>query len=144
MALPLAKMMIRAGHALLSDADVIIPIPIHRTRLLSRRYNQSALLARSISQITGIPCLFDALTRRVKTVPQTGLTRGQRASNVSGVFAVEPRYMFSVSDKTVLLIDDVATSRATLKAATRALQRKKARRVDVLVFALVIKDETDL
>lgn len=130
--------MARAGGELLSEADVLIPVPLHRGRLARRRFNQAALLASAVSKQSGVPADPFALRRVKATPPQVGLTRSQRAANVQGVFQVPPDRRIAVEGKAAVLIDDVMTSGATINAAARALLRAGAARVDVLVFARVV------
>ena len=130
--------MARAGDELLVDADVLVPVPLHPLRLALRRFNQSALLARAISRGCGVPVDLDALARVKPTPPQVGLTRSQRALNVQGAFRVVEERAIGVLGRSVVLVDDVLTSGATINAASRALLRAGARRVDVLVFARVV------
>ncbi len=137
---PMGAWMTRAGEELLSEADVLVPVPLHRWRLATRQFNQSVLLARSISRRCGVPVDVDALRRRKATTPQVGLSRSQRATNMQGAFTVDPERGIAVAGRAVVLIDDVLTSGATINAASRALLRADARRVDVLVFARVVND----
>ncbi|WP_158811959.1 ComF family protein [Beijerinckia sp. L45] len=130
--------MARAGDELLTEADVLMPVPLHRGRLARRRFNQAALLARTISERTGVPMEAFALTRVKPTPPQVGLTRTQRAANVQGAFRVPAEARGAVAGKAVVLVDDVMTSGATINAASRAVLRGGAKRVDVLVFARVV------
>ena len=139
---PMGAWMARAGDDLISEADILIPVPLHRLRLATRRFNQSALLARAIGRASGVPVDTDALQRRKPTRPQVGLTRSQRAANVQGAFRVAPERAGAVAGRAVVLVDDVLTSGATINAAARALLRAGARRVDVLVFARVVVDGT--
>ncbi len=130
--------MARAGDELLTEADVLVPVPLHPRRLALRRFNQSALLAQAISRGCGVPVDMDALARVKPTPPQVGMTRSQRALNVQGAFRVVPEHAIGVDGRAVVLVDDVLTSGATLNAAARALLRGGARRVDALVFARVV------
>ena len=130
--------MARAGDALLAEADLLVPVPLHRLRLIRRRFNQSALLARAVSARCGVPVSVETLVRDKPTPPQVGLTRTQRALNVQGAFRVPIERRFAIEGQAVVLVDDVLTSGATINAASRALLRGGARRVDVLVFARVI------
>jgi ComF family protein len=129
-----------AGAELLADADLIVPVPLDRWRLLRRRYNQAAILAREISAATGVP--WDPLVlRRVKrTQSQVGLTSDQRRRNVQGAFAVAPGRGGAVDGRAVVLVDDVITTGATVEACARALKRAGARQVDVLALALVTSE----
>ncbi len=131
----MGRWMARSGEELLVDADVLVPVPLHRTRLVARRFNQSALLARSISALAGVPVDVDVLRRVKATAPQVGLTRTRRSLNLQGAFKVSGDV--PLEGRAVVLVDDVLTSGATANAAARALLRGGARRVDVLVFALV-------
>jgi ComF family protein len=138
LAKPMGLWMARAGAELLGDAHALIPVPLHRGRLFSRRFNQAAALATSISRASGIP--FDPLAlRRVKaTVPQVGLSRAQRADNVQGAFRVTEEGRPRIAGRNLVLVDDVLTSGATIDACARALLRGGAQRVDALVFARVV------
>ena len=133
--------MARAGDEVLTEADVLVPIPLHRTRLMMRLYNQSALLARAVSERCGVPVCVDALLRAKATPPQVGLTRTQRALNMQGAFVVPSDKRIEIEGRAIVLVDDVLTSGATVNAASRALLRAGASRVDVLVFARVVTGE---
>jgi ComF family protein len=122
---------------LINAADCIVPVPLARLRLLSRRYNQAQILAAELSRQTAKPCLPLALLRTRSTSRQIGLTRRERERNVSGAFAVAPGAIAEIAGKSVLLIDDVMTTGATATAATKALKKAGAARVDVLALALV-------
>ena len=122
---------------LINAADCIVPVPLARFRLLSRRYNQAQILAAELSRQADKPCLPLALLRTRSTARQIGLTRRERQRNVSGAFAVAPGATAQIAGKSVLLIDDVMTTGATVSAATKALKTAGAARVDVLALALV-------
>jgi ComF family protein len=130
----------RAGAELLAEADAIVPVPLHNRRLWWRRYNQSALLSGAISRLTGKPLLTHVLRRIRATGQQVGLTRTQRDDNVRGAFRVADSSRMAIERKRILLVDDVYTTGATVKAATRALMRAGASAVDVLVFARVVRE----
>jgi ComF family protein len=134
----MGRWMARAGRDLLAEADALIPVPLHWRRLWARRFNQSAALARQISEVSGAGVLFDAL-RRVRATPQqVGLNKSERAENVQGAFRVPEDARAAVAGKRLILIDDVLTSGATADTCARALLRAKAAQVDVLVFARVV------
>jgi ComF family protein len=133
--------MARAGTEVIANADVIVPVPLHRRRLWLRRFNQSAMLAQAIARLTGKPFAPAALTRIRATAQQVGLSQAARDDNVRGAFRVLPPEKPSVAGRRVLLVDDVYTTGATVKAATRALLRGGAIAVDVLVFARVVRGE---
>ena len=138
MAKPMGAWMARAGAELLTEADMLVPVPLHRNRLWTRKFNQSAELAQVVSRHCGVPMDAFALARIKPTVPQVGLTRTKRAENVQGAFRVPDEARFRLIDRNVVLVDDVLTSGATINAASRALLRGGAKRVDVLVFARVV------
>src|SRR5271157_1806112 len=136
LARPIARWMARAGVDLLADADLLTPVPLHALRLWRRRFNQAAALAREISRAAGKPCDVGALLRVKATHSQVGLSRARRAENVQGAFRAADGA--PVRGMNVVLVDDVLTSGATANAASRALLRAGASRVDVLVFARVV------
>ena len=129
--------MARAGAELVGEADLIVPVPLHRFRLISRRFNQAAL-AHSVSQASVVPLDTQALMRLKQTPPQVGLSRPQRAGNVQGAFRVPEEAKPKIYGTRIVLVDDVLTSGAMANAASRALLRGGAKNVDVLVFARVV------
>jgi len=131
--------MARAGAELLADAELIVPVPLHRRRLWWRRFNQSAALAQAVAIASGRSCAPLALARVKATRQQVGLSGAERGRNVAGAFRVLPGARAEVGGRRVLLVDDVYTTGATVKAATRALLRGGAAAVDVLVFARVVR-----
>jgi ComF family protein len=135
MAAHLAKWLARAGADVIDPADVIVPVPLHRWRLLMRAYNQSALLARALGRVAGKVVAADALMRTKSTVSQGGLSRTERRRNVAKAFAVHRPA--AVEGKRVLLIDDVLTSGATANACAVTLIHAGATSVDVLALARV-------
>jgi ComF family protein len=133
----MARTMCRAGHELFAECNLIVPVPLYRWRLWSRRFNQSALLADGLAKLTGLPA-DPCMLRRVKaTRQQVGLSAAQRQDNVRGAFRVPETLRPRLAQLAVLLVDDVYTSGATVKAASRALLRAGAASVDVLTFARV-------
>ena len=126
-----------AGQDLLADAEVIVPVPMGRLRLILRRYNQAAMLAHELSLVTGLPVSTLALRRAKRTPRQVGLTRVQRLQNVAGAYAVAGGRQAEIAGKRVVLVDDVITTGATVDACARTLKRAGAVRVDVLALALV-------
>lgn len=134
----MARWMTRAGKDLLTDADLLVPVPLHRWRLFSRRFNQAAVLARAIGRQSGVAFDPAILVRVRPTRPQVGLTRVQRADNVQGAFKAPEASRHRLDGRKIVLVDDVLTSGATLNAAARVLIRAGAARVDALVFARVM------
>jgi ComF family protein len=127
----------RTGAVLLPEADLLVPVPLHRTRLFARRYNQAALLALEIAKRTGVPVDVLGLVRDRRTPSQGTRTRAGRERNVRGAFLVTPPLAAKIQGKRVLLVDDVMTSGATANACARVLGRAGAAAVDVLTIARV-------
>jgi ComF family protein len=136
----MALWMSRAGADLIDDADLIVPVPLHWRALWWRRFNQSAALAAAIAERTGKPALLDGVSRIRATGNQVGKGRKARDANVRGAFRVAAKNRLALAGRRVLLIDDVYTTGATVKAVTRALKRAGAAAVDALVFARVARD----
>lgn len=136
----LAAMMARTGRELLADADLLIPVPLHAGRLWARRFNQAALLAMALGRASDVEVDPLVLRRIRATRHQVGLNSKERDRNVRGAFRVASDHKERVVGKHVVLVDDVYTTGATVKACTRALLRGGADRVDVLVFARVVGD----
>jgi ComF family protein len=137
LAAALASLMARAGAALLREAEVVVPVPLHRRRLLARRYNQAALLARRLGRLANVPSVPDALIRARATAALGELSAEARRQAVEGAFAVRPHRAGRIAGKRVLLIDDVLTSGATCAGCAEALLEAGAAAVDVLVAARV-------
>lgn len=135
---PFASWMARAGDELLHEADALVPVPLHWTRLFQRRFNQSAELARAISRRKSISVIDDALERVRATPPQVGLARDERAKNVHGAFSIGKSARSKVKGKRIVLIDDVLTTGATANSCARVLRRAGAARIDVLTLTRVV------
>ena len=134
-----ATWMAHAGAALLDNADMLVPVPLHRLRLLARRFNQAALLAQGIARARAIEVVPDLLERVRRTPPQTGLSLAARARNVRGAFRVGRDLAARVRDRRVVLVDDVMTTGATADACVATLRRAGAANVDVLTLARVVR-----
>lgn len=137
----LGAWMARAAHELVSGADLLLPVPLHWTRLAGRRFNQAALLARAVGRITGLPVRTELIVRARRTPPQVGLGRDDRADNMRGAFAVPDRRKGEIAGRRLILVDDVLTTGATLEAAARTLKKAGAAAVDVLTLARVVAPE---
>ena len=112
--------------------DAVIPVPLYKTRLRQREFNQSALLAKHIAKNTGMSLFVDCLIKIKDTMPQVGLNSMDRHRNIRNAFAVEKTPF--IKGKNILLIDDVITTGATVRECSRVL--KKAGAGDIYVMAL--------
>jgi ComF family protein len=138
--LPFARWLERTGKPLIEEADLIVPVPLYWTRLWQRRFNQSALLATRLAKSTGKASGLFAL-KRIRQTPSQGemVSAKARRRNVRGAFRVDPKYRATIAGKSVLLVDDVLTTGATVAACARALKRAGARQVLVLTLARVVR-----
>ncbi|MEM1140306.1 MAG: ComF family protein, partial [Pseudomonadota bacterium] len=127
----------RAGADLLAPCDAIVPVPLHYTRRIMRRYNQAALLAEALADFSGHDFWPHALRRVRATARQVGLSRAARQRNVARAFAVSPRAETALQGARIVLVDDVLTTGATLESASKILLRAGAARVEVLTLARV-------
>lgn len=116
------------------EFDTIIPVPIHRKRLLDRGFNQALILAKRLSGTIGIPVDAASFVKTRDTAPQVGLSRSERERNVRGSFGVSRPAV--IRAKRILLLDDVATTGTTISEASRTLAASGASRVEVLVLAV--------
>ncbi|HEX8791626.1 MAG TPA: ComF family protein [Polyangiaceae bacterium] len=135
LARPLSHLLWRAvaGHAPRLSKSVVVPVPLHPSRLAERGFNQSALLARPLARRLGAPFLPLALARMRDTPRQASLGRQDRLGNVGGAFAArQPERM---RGRPVLLVDDVRTTGATLAACARAALESGAGPVVTAVLA---------
>nr|WP_295967240.1 ComF family protein [uncultured Bartonella sp.] len=136
----MAEWMTIAGKELIESADMIVPIPLHYRRFLKRTYNQATELSRNIARSTGKPLQPFVLKRQKNTRQQVGLLKKARQRNMIGAFIVPEKEKAKIKDKRILLVDDVFTTGATVRSATKALLRGGAKSVDVLTFSRVLPD----
>lgn len=138
MAPMLATWMAQSATEILGDTDIIIPVPLHYLRLLRRRYNQAALLGAELARKTGIVMRADLLIRHRYTAVQGKNKKISRKDNVKNAFTLNPKKQHDIRGKTILLIDDVYTSGATIESCTKPLLKAGAAQVNVLTLARVI------
>ena len=123
---------------------LVVPVPLHRWRLWSRGFNQSALLARELAQRSGAQLVVDGLIRTKRTPPLGGLGRNARSRALSGAIQINPRRADQLRGAKVLLVDDVLTSGATSDACIRGLKRGGANQVVLACFARVLDEALHL
>ncbi len=129
----------KVGQIPIAD-PVIVPVPLHWTRLVKRRYNQSALLALGVGKVLAQPVCIDALSRPKKTKPLDGHSRDARFATLADAITPNPKRADKIAGRNVLLVDDVMTSGATLAASTEGLRAAGATNVSIVTLARVAKD----
>ncbi len=137
---PAAGWMARALRPVLPENPVVVPIPSHWIRLLQRRYNQAAELARVLAGREGYEFVPDALIRPRRTCSQEGLSAEERFANMEGALKPHPRRARVLRGRDVILVDDVMTTGATFTAATHACHAAGVNKVVILSLARVAKD----
>ncbi|MFV0623536.1 double zinc ribbon domain-containing protein [Sphingomonas sp. ac-8] len=136
----MARLMLRQ---LPPDADLLVPVPLHRRRLWTRGYNQAVLIARALSAVSGVRADAHVLVRTRATPPLRGLGRRARAKALAGAFAVPPTMRPRLNGRKVVLVDDVYTSGATADGCARRLIAAGAAAVTVLCWARVLSEADD-
>ena len=130
----LAKMLFVAGKDIFSEGvDVIIPVPLHYTRLIKRRYNQSSLLANELGKLTNIEVDTCTLVKGRKTKAQVDCNGNERMINVKDAFYLKD--LNKLKDKRVLLVDDVLTTGSTLNECAKAIKAAKPKSIDALTVS---------
>ena len=138
-----ARLMAQAGHELWGSDAVLLPVPMHRTRQFSRRYNQATELARVLGRLTGLVVDPLLVNRGKDTKPQVGLSGDARRRNLAGAFQPSPDISSRLRGRRVIIVDDVVTTGSTAKAVTRALRAGGVQQVDVISFARVVTGKDD-
>ncbi len=128
-----------ARHLAAEAGALVAPVPLHRWRIWTRGYNQSALIAAALTRQAGLETRLDLLRRVKRTPPLRGMNPRERRETVRGAFRIEARHKAAVTGRTVLLVDDVYTSGATANACAAVLRRAGAARIEVLCWARVVK-----
>lgn len=142
LALVMAQLMVR--HAQIFPQALLVPVPLHWTRLWQRGFNQSLMIARAVARKTGQQVHPNLLVRVRRTQPLGQLGKSARAREVRGVFALrQKRTVQHVQGRDVLLVDDVYTTGATSNACARLLKRKGAKSVRILCWARVLPDHLE-
>nr|WP_284706100.1 ComF family protein [Wolbachia pipientis] len=134
------KWMYQANWDIFQDAEIIIPIPLHKMRLLKRKYNQAALLAGELSKLSNLFYAPLAIKRLRHTTPQAGLSLKQREKNLTRAFKTSNKEI--IKNKIVILVDDVVTTGATVRSCSQEILNSGAREVGVLSLARTVNDWT--
>ncbi|PLS22811.1 ComF family protein [Neptunicoccus cionae] len=135
----MARWMGSAGGGMITAETVLVPVPLHWSRMIRRRYNQSVLLAQALARTTGGVVVPDGLQRKRATKSQKDMRRDERFENQRSAIRPHPRRSALLRDRKVVLVDDVMTTGATLSACTEACFAAGAKTVSVLVFARVAR-----
>ncbi len=131
----LAILMFDKAREIMPDVDFIAPVPLAKLRIIKRKYNQSALLAKNIAKISQKTAIIDLLIRTKNNQPQTTLSQQMRRKNVVGIFKVKKCHFAAIKDKNILIIDDVITTGATVEACCAALKKGLVNKIYVLTIA---------
>ena len=140
LARPAGRWMAQTARDLIREDTVIVPVPLHWSRLLRRKYNQAAELAFALGKVAGCAVLPDALIRHTRTRPLEGHSRDQRFTALQGTISPHRKRGAALQGKHVLIVDDVMTSGATFAATTEGCRSAGATQIDVLALARVAKD----
>ena len=116
--------------------ELLVPVPLHRDKLISRGFNQSEIIATSLGEATGTKVLPNALVKLIDTHSQTQMSRTERMENLKNVFAVSEKALPLLKGRHVLLIDDTVTTGATLESCARQLLNNGAQKVSVACIAM--------
>ena len=136
----LCRWMVQAGQDILQDCDALVPVPLHYTRQVSRRFNQAAVLAFGVAREVSCPVDITTLQRHRPTPQQKGLGFRARRKNVRGAFTIKENVKHRIQDKAIVLVDDVLTTGATVDACATLLKRHGARKLSVLTVARVVSE----
>ncbi|MFK5996887.1 MAG: phosphoribosyltransferase family protein [Rhodobacterales bacterium] len=137
----MANWMYQSMKPILEPDMILAPVPLHRWRLLRRRYNQAAVLAQSMARISGAEVKLGLLHRVRPTTLQKGMGRDARFANLARSIAVKERYLRHMKGRSIMLVDDVMTTGATLSACAEACRQAGAEKVNMVVFARVARPE---
>ena len=136
----MAKWIAKSARALTTQNTIVVPVPLHWSRILSRKYNQAALLSAGVAKYLDLPHQPRALLRNKKTKPLKQMDRTQRFEMLSSAITVHSKFGKDLKNQDILLLDDVMTSGATLAACTEACYAAGAQKVCIVTLARVAKD----
>ncbi len=132
--------LVRAGADFWAADPLLVPVPLHRWRILRRRYNQAAILAQGLARETTLTCIPDLLLRTRATPKQAHMKVKEREKNVHKAFAINERHADQLKGRAVVLVDDVMTTGATVRECAEVLLKAGASSVSVLTIARVTKN----
>jgi len=132
---PLSDLLIKAG---VPETDAVIPVPLHHKRLRKREFNQSALISKYIAAETKSNLILDCLIKVRDTLPQVGLRYKARVKNIKGAFKVSNNEF--IKEKSIILVDDVVTTGATIRECSRTLKKAGAGKIYVISLAHGVSD----
>lgn len=135
LARPMGRWLAAAGRPIMVEDALLVPVPLHWSRLLRRRYNQAALLAQATGQVLGLPVVPDLLIRPRRTPALGGRNREERFAVLADAIRAHPRHAARAEGRTVVLVDDVMTTGATLAACAEALRAAGAGDIRMLTLA---------
>lgn len=130
----------RAGTDFWPADPLLVPVPLHRWRILRRRYNQAAILALGLARETNLTCIPDLLHRTRATPTQGHLKAKDRVQNVRKAFRINPKHTEKIKSRPIVLIDDVMTTGATVRECAEVLLKAGASSVNVLTIARAVKN----
>lgn len=133
-----SETMFKQAEEIFLTIDFICPVPLHKFRLIKRKYNQAALLAKNLSKLSNKKVILDLLVRTKNIRPQASLNKKSRQKNILGVFAVNKKYLEQIKGKNILLVDDVITTGATAEACAKVLNKAKVEKVYLLTMAKTV------
>ncbi|MFA6526162.1 MAG: phosphoribosyltransferase family protein [Candidatus Buchananbacteria bacterium] len=120
----------------INSNHLLIPVPLHRKRLLERGFNQSELIASELAAISGLPIEKDLLKRAIYNEPQVGMNGSRRLENIKGIFSIDYKALSRSWDKEIILIDDVYTTGSTMSECAKILKSAGFKRINGLVLAV--------
>jgi ComF family protein len=131
----LVNLMSNLGNSLIIQADYIVPVPMHKYKLLKRGYNQSALLAMKIAKKNNVKYLPELLLKIKHNMPQASLKKGQRIENIKNTICINNKYKSLIAGKVILLVDDVITTGATIEECAKIISGYKPSHIFILSLA---------